>query len=487
MTQIVTIALAALAFASCGGGGGGGKTPVGPGNDSTPPAGATVARTWLTTADHAKTLSHEKDLWLVSSGPTAPITIDVDESKTYQTMIGFGAAFTDASTYLIQNKMSATQRETLLQDLFGRTAGIGLSFARVTMGASDFSLQQYSYDDVPPGQTDPTLAGFSIAPDRAYKLPVIQRALAINPQLTIMASPWSPPGWMKTTGSLIKGTLKPEAYAPFAEYFARFVEAYGAEGVPIKAVTLQNEPHYEPPDYPGMRLDDTARATLIRDRVGPLFASRGLSTVIWDWDHNWDEPNAPLAVLADAGARQYVQGVAWHCYAGDVSAQKTVHDAYPDKDVYFTECSGGGWDTVYANNLKWWVGTLVIGSTRNWARGVLFWNLALDEHDGPHTGGCGNCRGVVTINSVTGAVTRNVEYFALAHVSKFVRPGATRIESSSDLQGLTSVAFRNADDGSKALVVHNAAAAARTFALRWNGKSATYTLPAGSVVTFSWP
>jgi glucosylceramidase len=302
-----------------------------------------------------------------------------------------------------------------------------------------------------------------------------------------MASPWSAPGWMKTTGSLIKGTLKPEAYAPFAGYFASFIEAYGAEGVPIYAISLQNEPHFEPGDYPGMRLEPAARATVIRDFVGPLFVSRGISTLVWDWDHNWDQPDSPLGVLADAGARQYVQGVAWHCYAGDVSAQRNVHDAFPDKDVWFTECSGGGWDTDYAKNLKWFVGTLVIGSTRNWARGVLFWNLALDENDGPHTGGCANCRGVVTINSATGAVTRNVEYFALAHASKFVRPGAARIESSSDVQGLTSVAFRNADDGSKALIVHNAAAEARVFALRWGGKSATYTLPAGAVVTFAWP
>lgn len=488
MTRLSSLALgaaAALGTLACGGRAAGTSTEPIP--DPGPPPGAVVAATWLTTGDQTKTFSHEHDVYLVEGAAAPSPTIDVDEATRYQQMIGFGAAFTDASVYLIQNKMSATQREALLQDLFGRTTGLGLSFMRVTMGASDFSLRQYSYDDMPPGQTDPTLANFSIAPDRADKLPVIKRALAINPDLKLMASPWSPPGWMKTTGSLIKGTLTPEAEGPLAEYFAKFIEAYRAEGVPIHAISLQNEPHYEPPDYPGMRLDETQRASVIANHLGPLFASRGIGTLIWDWDHNWDEPQAPLGVLADAGARQYVQGVAWHCYAGDVSAQGTVHDAYPDKDTYFSECSGGDWEPSYAKNLSWFAGTLVVGATRNWARGVALWNLALDEHDGPHTGGCGNCRGVVTINSATGQVTRNVEYFALAHASKFVRPGASRIASTSGVQGLSSVAFRNADDGSKALIVFNGGTGAQKFGVRWSGRSFSYTLPASSVVTFSWP
>jgi glucosylceramidase len=236
-----------------------------------------------------------------------------------------------------------------------------------------------------------------------------------------------------------------------------------------------------------MRLDEAQRADIIANHVGPLFASRGLGTQIWDWDHNWDEPQAPLGVLANAAARQYVQGVAWHCYGGSVSAQTTVHDAYPDKDAYFTECSGGDWEPSFAKNLSWTVANLVIGAPRNWARAVALWNLALDEHDGPHIGGCGNCRGVVTINSATGAVTRNVEYFALGHASKFVRPGAARIESTSDVAGLTSVAFRNADDGSKVLIVLNGGTAPQPFGVRWSGRSFSYTLPASSVVTFAWP
>jgi len=400
-------------------------------------------------------------------------------------MVGFGAAITDASAALI-NGLPAGRREALLRELFGADSGIGLSFTRLTIGASDFSPVHYSFDDMPPGQRDSTLARFSIEPDRANRLPVVQRALAINPQLKIMASPWSAPGWMKTSGGLIKGSLRPDAYGPFAEYLRRYVEAYDSLGVPIYALTIQNEPHFEPADYPGMRVEPPARARFIGEHLGPLFARRRIRTLILDWDHNWDEPDSPLRVLADSAARRYIDGVAWHCYGGDVSAQSKVHDAYPTEDVYFTECSGGDWAPKFADNLVWNVRTLIIGTTRNWARGVLLWNMALDENDGPHNGGCGNCRGVVTIDSRSGDVTRNVEYYALAHASRFVRPGARRIGSSSGAAGLENVAFRN-PDRSTVLIVVNTAPEERQFSVGWAGNTLMYALPAGAVATLHWP
>jgi len=235
-----------------------------------------------------------------------------------------------------------------------------------------------------------------------------------------------------------------------------------------------------------MRLDPPARAQLIGQYLGPLFARSGIGTIILDWDHNWDEPQSPLQVLGDSAAARYTAGVAWHCYAGDVSAQTVVHDAHPDKDAYFTECSGGEWAPNFADNLKWFVRTLIIEATRGWAKGVILWNLALDEQHGPHTGGCGDCRGVVTVASGNGTVTRNVEYYALGHASRFVRPGAHRIASTSFPGDIETVAFRNADDGSKALIVVNTAAQERTFAVRWSGESFRYVLAAGAVVTFSW-
>ncbi|HEX2778721.1 MAG TPA: glycoside hydrolase family 30 beta sandwich domain-containing protein, partial [Gemmatimonadaceae bacterium] len=296
---------------------------------------------------------------------------------------------------------------------------------------------------------------------------------------------WSAPGWMKTTGSLIKGTLTDSGYPALAEYLKRYVRAYEAEGIPIFALTVQNEPHFEPENYPGMSLPPAARARLLRDYLGPLFAREGIQTKILDWDHNWDQPDSPLAVLADTGARRYVAGVAWHCYGGNIAAQGQVHDAYPDKETYFTECSGGNWSPNWAENLKFFVGTLIIDGTRNWAKGVLLWNLALDESYGPHLGGCGDCRGVVTIGS-GGYVTRNVEYYSLAHASRFVRPGARRIGSTSNLDGVQTVAFRNADDGSKVLVALNTATVERTLVVRVGTQAFHYVLPAGAAVTFHW-
>ncbi len=440
---------------------------------------------YLTTADRGNLLTRGPDI-RSSTQSTQPgvSTIEVDPTRAYQAMIGFGAALTDASAWLIQHKLTTAQRDSLLRDLFGPEPGAGFSFVRIDMGASDFSLRHYSYDDVPAGESDPTLAHFSIAPDTAETIPILKRARQINPRLEIVGSPWSAPGWMKTTGSMVKGTLRPDAYDVYAEYFRRFIDAYAAAGIPIYAITIQNEPHFEPADYPGMRMDPAARAEFVGRHLGPLFARARIHTRILDWDHNWDEPQSPLAVLADSAARRYVSGVAWHCYAGDVSAQGPVHDAYPGTDAYLTECSGGDWAPRWADNLAWMVKNLVIGSTRNWARGVAMWNLALDENHGPHAGGCGNCRGVVTIDSRTGAVTKNEEYYALAHASRFVKPGAQRIASSS-VTKLDNVAFQN-EDGSSVLIVLNSDTTTQTFAVRDRDRTFTYTLPAGAVVTFRW-
>jgi glucosylceramidase len=468
--------LTLAAVLACVGAGSPGRQPVAP-----------VAEIWITTPDQSRLLSRRPDAPITTREPAVGIThVDVDTAITYQEMVGFGAAVTDASAWLIENRLSAQQREALLQDLFNRTTGIGLSFVRLTIGASDFSRSHYTFDDVPPGETDPRLEHFSIIANRADVLPVVKRARGINPQLAVMASPWSAPAWMKTTGRLITGTLREDAYPAFAEYLRRYVQAYEAEGVPIFAITLQNEPGFEPTDYPGMRLTPAQRAELVARHVGPLFDRSGVAARILDWDHNWDDPGSPLAVLGDTVAHRYVAGVAWHCYAGDVAAQTPVHDAFPDKDTYFTECSGGQWAPNWGDNLRWYTRTLIVGATRGWARGVLLWNLALDESHGPHTGGCSDCRGVVTIDSRTGVVTRNEEYYALAHASRFVHTGARRIASSTRVDSLETVAFRNADDGSNVLIVLNDSPRARAFVVRTGGRSFRTTIPGGAVATIRW-
>ena len=449
-------------------------------------ANGPTVQAWVTTGDKTQLLAAQPARQF-GTPALQPLRIEVDTARRYQVMAGFGASITDATAWLMQNRMSEPQRAALLKELFSREGnGIGMDFTRLTIGASDFSRTHYSLNDMPPGQTDMALSRFSLDANRADVLPIVKRALALNPKLQVMASPWSAPGWMKTTDSLIKGTLKPGMEDVFSRYMVRYVDSMAAEGVPIFALTLQNEPHFEPDDYPGMRLDPKQRAKLIGQHLGPMLAQRGMKVQLIDWDHNWDEPQSPLAVLADPVARPYVAGVAWHCYAGDVKAQGPVHDAHPDKDTWFTECSGGEWKTNWSETLPWMVRNLIIGSTRGWARGVLMWNLALDENFGPHLGGCKDCRGVVTIHSRTGEVTRNLEYYALAHASKFVRQGARRIESTAAVDALESVAFQNADDGSVVLIVCNTGPAERTVSIVQGGQSVRVAMPRESITTLVW-
>lgn len=438
---------------------------------------------WLSTADGSNQLSRQPDIDFSSQRAAGPAMITVDPSVRYQEIVGFGAALTDASAILI-HRLPDDQRGALLRELFGRkNGGLGLSFTRLTIGASDFSTVDYTFDDQPKGGKDPELKNFSIAPNRTDVLPVLKQALTVNSDLKVMASPWSAPGWMKTSDSLIKGSLSPDAYPAFAQYFRRYLDAYAAEGIPIYALTVQNEPHFEPDSYPGMRVTPQSRAAFIGSYLGPLLARTYPGVRILDWDHNWDEPQSPMTVLADPSAAPYVAGVAWHCYAGEPAAQGPVHDAYPNKETWFTECSGGDW-VAAKDALVSSAGTLA-ETMRYWSKGALLWNLALDEKHGPHLGGCDNCRGVVTIDSRTGAVTRTADYYALGHFSRFVTPGATRIEAGIEPKNVNTVGFRNRDGGIAVIAV-NRALDTRAVSVREGDRSFTYNLPPGGVVTFIW-
>ena len=331
---------------------------------------------------------------------------------------------------------------------------------RITIGASDFSLKHYTLDDMPAGQVDPDLQHFNIAVAERDVIPVLHDILAIQPGARIIASPWSAPAWMKTSANVIGGTLFEQYEATYASYLVRFVDAFRGEGIPIFALTVQNEPAFEPLTYPGMNLPADARARIIGKYLGPALAGRKPGTAILDWDHNWDEPDEPLSVLADPDARRYVAGVAWHCYRGDPSAQTTVHRAFPKKDVYLTECSGGDWPSARNGELLLFARNIIMVGITNRARGVVYWNLALDENHGPHAGGCDECKGVVTIDSATGSISRNDEYYAFAHFSRFVLPGAVRVRSGNTNAGIHEVAFQNLPDqgghgGSVVLVAVN--------------------------------
>jgi glucosylceramidase len=445
------------------------------------------ASVWLTTRDAAQLLAEQPQVRFVDAGADtdAQVTIEVDGSRRFQEMSGFGAAVTGSSAWLIHQKLPESRRRELMQALFDAEKGVGLSFVRTTMGASDFSLRDYTYADVEPGGSDLALERFSIGADREAVLPVLQEARRVNPALKVMATPWSAPAWMKTSGKLAGGSLKKEAYPVYAQYFRRFLDAYAREGIPVYAVSVQNEPQHEAP-YPSMRMTAAEQAAFVRDHLGPVLAGRGTRTRLLAWDHNWDDVDFPLAVFRDAGAARFLDGAAFHCYGGDVAAQSRFREAFQEKEVYFTECSGGQWSPDFGTNLLWNLKHLVIGATRNWSSSVLLWNLALDPQGGPTNGGCKDCRGVVTIDPATAAVTYNVEYYVLGHAAKFVRPGAVRIHSTDGAGlGLDNVAFQN-PDGSTVLLVLNPTGGPRRFRARTARGALEYTLPGGAAATLVW-
>jgi glucosylceramidase len=299
-----------------------------------------------------------------------------------------------------------------------------------------------------------------------------------------MGTPWSAPAWMKSNQSLVGGTLRDGYTDVYADYLVRTVQALRDRHVPIRFLTLGNEPRYAPADYPGMLLTPAQEAALAGAVAGRLARSGITDVQLVGYDHNWDDTTFPTTLLADPAAAA-LAGTAFHCYAGNPSAQSSVHDAAPDKGIWFTECSGGSWAPDYAGNLAWNAGTLLLGATRNWARSVLLWNLALDPAGGPHTGGCTGCRGVLTIDPATGAVTRNVEYDVLGQAGKGVRPGAVRVATPESVYGVETVAYLN-PDGTHALTAYNSWQSDQTLVVDAGSRHVGAPLPAGSVVTLVW-
>ena len=444
-------------------------------------AGETV-NVWVTTPDQAKLLQQQASLAFAPDSGSNPLTITVNPAVTYQQIDGWGASFTDSSAYLVFN---SSARNAIMNDLFNTSSGIGLSFLRQPMGASDFSRSgNYNFDN-----TCCDLSDFSISHDTAYIIPLLQQARSLNPSVKIIITPWSPPGWMKTSGSMIGGSLNSGTYSDaLAQYFVKTIQGYQGQGVPIYGLTVQNEPLYSPTGYPGSLMPAADQAGFIGFNLGPALAGAGLGSVkIMAYDHNWDQPGYPTTVFANATASQYVAGVAWHCYGGNVSAELSVHNSYPNKDAWLTECSGGNWTPYFNNfdaNLKGETENLVILNARNWGKGAILWNMALDPNNGPTNGGCTTCRGIVTVNG--GSYTKTVDYYVLGQASKFVRSGAYRIDSNTfGGSSIEDVAFKN-PDGSIVVLALNNASSAQTFKILVSGQSVSYTLPAGAVATFQW-
>ena len=444
-------------------------------------AKSTDVATWLTTPDKSVLFQLQPGPLKFGPATAANPTIEVDEQQKFQTIDGFGYCLTGGSAQLL-HQMGTTERAKLLRELFATDGtNIGVSYLRVSIGASDLDDRVFSYDDLPAGQTDAELAHFSLAPDQPHLIPVLKEILAINPTIKILASPWSPPMWMKTNGESKGGSLKPEYYDAYARYFVKYLRGMKAAGIRIDAITVQNEPLH-PGNNPSLLMLAEQQADFIRKSLGPAFRTAKLDTKIIVYDHNADKPEYPLTILADAGAAQYVDGSAFHLYAGSIEALSKVHDAHPDKNVYFTE-EWVGSKSKFDGNLRWHVKNLIIGATRNWARNVLEWNLAADPQQNPHTpGGCTECLGALTLAG--NAVTRNEAYYIIAHASKFARPGSVRIASTLP-DKLPNVAFLS-PGGQRVLVVLNDGTASQTFNIGHNGRQAAASLPAGAVGTYIW-
>lgn len=452
------------------------------GNDPVPPPPPTPTNDvemWLTKGDQSALLQKQTDI--LSFGTTANSfpNIDIDSATAYQSVDGFGYTLTGSSAYLIR-RMGTAESAALLNELFGSN-GIGVSYIRISIGASDLSPAVFSYNDMPTGQTDPTLANFSLANDTVDLIPVLKQVLQINPNIKIMGSPWSAPVWMKNNGSTIGGSLQPQYYAVYAQYFVKYIQQMQARGVPVHAVTVQNEPEHGG-NNPSMVMTASQQADFVKNHLGPAFQTAGITTKIIVWDHNCDNPNYPVSIMNDAAAKAYVDGSAFHLYAGDISALSTVRAAHPDKNLYFTEQWTGA-NGSFNGDLVWHIKNVIIGSMRNWSRNALEWNLANDPAFGPHTpGGCSECKGAITISG--SAFSRNVSYYIIAHASKFVPAGSVRIASNM-ATNLPNVAFKT-PSGKKVLIVLNESGTGQGFNIRYKGKWVFTSLAAGAVGTYVW-
>ena len=386
----------------------------------------------------------------------------VENGRRYQQFWGVGASLTGSSAVVLDT-LSPSRRLRVMRDIFDRRQGIGLSILRQPLGASDFSGN-----------------------DDSRVLPLLREAARINPSLAVELSPWSAPASMKTSGSLVGGTLRPDAYDAYARHLVSEARRYRDAGVPVRGLMVQNEPSYSPPDYPGMTLDVTQQGALVRDHLGPALQRSGLGLHLWLLDDNFDRWRDADALLSDPGTARYAYGVAFHCYRGDVSALRELRARHPGTNLAVSECSGGDWSSSYGHDLRFEARTLVTGAVRNGASWLVKWNLALDPQGGPHHGGCRGCRGLISVQTGTGRVTRSAGYDAWAHLGRFVVPGA-RVVGSSVQRGkpLDVVAFAN-PDGSHVLVVYNAGAGSTAFTVGADGRSFRSRLAAGSLATYTW-
>lgn len=435
---------------------------------------------YLTKADKS-VLFQKQTAGISAIGTNNYPTININTALEYQEIDGFGYSLTGGSALHINN-MSSSARANLLNDLFKTTGNsIGVSYLRISIGASDLDAAPFTYNDLPAGETDVELKQFSISEDKKNLIPVLKEIIAINPAIKIMGSPWSPPSWMKTNQNSKGGSLKPEYYNVYANYFVKYIQAMAAEGITIEAITIQNEPLH-PGNNPSLLMETQDQAIFVKNHLGPAFETNGISTKIVIYDHNADRTDYPISILNDVDAKKYIDGSAFHLYGGNINDLSKVHTAHPDKNLYFTEQWVGA-NEKFEDNLKWHTRELIVGATRNWCKTVLEWNLAANSNLEPHTdGGCTECLGALTIDGNT--VVKNVAYYIIAHASKFVRPGSKRINSNY-INELPNVAFK-VPNGDIVVIVLNNTDVQKTFNISAKNEPVTTTLDPGAVGTYIW-
>jgi glucosylceramidase len=445
---------------------------------------------WLTTTNDAdglnvtRGLQQQTPVSFTAGTGSGQQTITVNENTTYQPFEGAGASFTDSAAWLLNssNFLSAATRNDVMTKLFSPTSGIGISWLRNPMGASDLARNSYTYDD---GADDPNLTRFSIAHDLVDVVPLTKQAKQLNPAIKIMATPWSPPPWMKDNNDYKLGWVESQYYGALAQYFVKYVQAYAAQGIPVNYVSVNNEPTCCA-SYPSAMWNGSGLAFFTKNNLLPALQNAGLSTKVLALDWNWDQYQSFAApTMDDAAIRSHPNfgGMAWHGYGGDVSTQTTVHNQYPSVPAYDTEMSGGVWvGNQHTDDM-----VNIVNYTRNWGRTVTKWSLALDEAHNPHNGGCDTCTGLVTVHNNDGRrgqVDYTIEYYTMGHLTKFVKPGALRIDSN-DNATVKNVAWKN-PDGSKALIAYNTTGSTQSVRVNWGNQSFTYNLPGQTSATFTW-
>ena len=434
---------------------------------------------WITKGDQSALLKKQTTPLIFSTLPNNNQNIEIDENQTFQTVDGFGFTLTGGSAEVI-NGLIPSKKQELLQELFGSDANsISISYLRISIGASDLNASVFSYNDLPNGQVDLSQTSFSLAPDMTNLIPLLREILVINPNIKIMAVPWSAPSWMKTNYTTVGSSLSPIFYNSYAQYFVKYIQAMKTQGITIDAICPQNEPLHDG-NNPSMLMTAANQISFIK-KLGPAFQTAGIKTKIVIYDHNCDKPEYPIQVLKDATANPYIDGSAFHLYAGDISALSTVHNAFPTKNVYFTE----QWTSStgdFGGDLKWHVKNVVVGAMRNWSKNALEWNLANNASFGPHTtGGCTQCKGAITVNNNTSYI-KNVSYYVIGHASKFVPDGSVRI-ASNQIGNLSNVAFKT-PTGKKVIIVENDGSTTATFNIKYNGRWVTTSLDGGAVATY---